>query len=781
MILLRPSTLSRLWSFAGIVSIFLCQILVSSSCAQPTGASEGETKYITVMKVANNKAISTETILSKIKAKVGDRFSQDNLNDDLKRLYATEYFADVSIDVSGYEGGVAVTFIVEEKPTIDDIIFNGNNAFKAQKLKSLMKSRPNDMLNLSLLAQDVSEIKNFYVKKGYPLIEAKYTIDLEKETNRAKITVTVEEKVRVKVAKINIEGNKALKTNAIRKLLSTKPAWLFNPGIFNEEVLAEDIDKIKALYDDAGYLDTEATPKLDYSKDGTALDITINITEGKLYVVGNILIKGNLVLPEKDIKSKITMKPDKPFSNRMLRADIVNIRQYYYQFGYMNAVVDVERDLNQETGKIDITYNIEARDPVYVGKIEIHGNVRTKDIVIRRELRIYPGERFNGDKIRRSKERLYNLGFFEEINFDTEPTQTPDIQNLIITVKETKTGEFSFGGGYSSIDLLVGFVEVTQKNFDILNFPTFGGGGQALSVRAEIGMVRNNFNISWTDPWIFGWPYSFGFDVYRTSHNKRGDIGWAYDEARTGGDARFGKEFTDNFRGGLTYRLEQVRISDVIDNASKDFKDEEGTNVISGLMLEMAYDTRDNVFNPGKGFIMAGSIENAGGVLLGDKDFVKGTATASFYHTFFERFVLEVKGRMGLENAYWNSDEVPIYERFYAGGANTIRGYKERRVGPRDPGSNEPIGGEAILLGNAELTFPLYEKILKGAVFCDVGNVWRRAEDFVVGGGYRSGVGLGVRVKTPIGPVRLDWGYPLVRNYEDEHTGEFYFSMSRGF
>jgi outer membrane protein insertion porin family len=174
-------------------------------------------------------------------------------------------------------------------------------------------------------------------------------------------------------------------------------------------------------------------------------------------------------------------------------------------------------------------------------------------------------------------------------------------------------------------------------------------------------------------------------------------------------------------------------------------------------------------------------MENAGGIILGDKDFVKGTAQAALYHTFFEKFVLELKGRMGLENAYGNSDEVPIYERFYAGGANTIRGYKERRVGPRDYGSDEPIGGEALLLGNVEVTFPVYEKILKGAIFYDVGNVWRRAEDLAIGGGYKHGIGAGIRVKTPIGPVKVDYGFPLVANYDDQRSGEFYFSMSRGF
>jgi outer membrane protein insertion porin family len=749
--------------------------------AFPQGPTDEE-RVVTAVKIEGNKSISGETVLSKVKTKAGDKFSQDVINEDIKRLYGTEFFTDVSVDVKDKSPGqAAVTFIVKEKPVIDDIVFKGNTAFRAQKLKSTMKSKPNEMLNLVLLTQDMSDLRSLYIKKGYPQVEIKYELDIDKETNKARVTVIINEKTRVRVEKIDIKGNKAIKTADIRKVMGTKTAWLFSTGNFNEDTFQEDMEKIKSMYDDKGYLDAVIEPELDYSQDGTELSITLDITEGKQYKIGDMTIKGNLVLPEKDVRSKISMRPGKPFSNRQLRVDVVSVRQFYYRYGYMNVAVEVDKQLNASTGDIDIIYDIDAREPVYVGKIEIRGNIRTKDVVVRRELRVYPGDRFNGDKIIRSKERIYNLGFFENVSFDTEPTDTPDVQNLVVTVKETKTGEFSFGGGYSSVDMLIGFVEITQRNFDILNWPYFTGAGQYLAIKAELGMVRNNFNISWTDPWILGWPFSFGFDAYNTSHNKSGDVGWAYDEMRTGGDLKLGKNLTDELRADLVYRLERIKISNIDDNSSQDLKDESGSNNVSSLLLDMTYDSRDNVFNPGRGWIVNGSIENAGGIILGDKNYIKGTAGVSFYYTFFERFVLELKGRAGMESAYGKSDSVPIYERFFAGGINTIRGYKERRVGPRDPGSNEPIGGDSIFLANAELTFPLYENMLKGAVFYDIGNVWQRSGDFIRGGNFKAGTGVGVRVKTPLGPVRVDWGYPLNSNYDDERTGEFYFSMSRGF
>ncbi|MDP3791196.1 MAG: outer membrane protein assembly factor BamA [Candidatus Omnitrophota bacterium] len=766
---------------ASVICIGLIQFyFAAASYSQPEG---NDGKIIKSIAVKNNRAISTETILSKMKTKAGEAFSQVVVNEDLKRLYATDYFTDVSIDGEPYEDGINITIFVEEKSVIGDITFKGNKAFTTQKLKQSMKSKPDEMLNMSLLAQDIAEMRSMYIKKGYPTVDIKYELDVDKELNKTKIIIAVEEKTRIRVTKVNVAGNEHLKTPKIIKVLGTKPAWLFNPGVFKEDVLDEDLEKIKALYDNMGYLDVEVSPKLDYSPDGSEMYVTFEVKEGKQYLVGNIDVAGNIVLKEKEVRSRIKMKPGKPFSRGSLRDDMLGVRDLYFQYGYMDAVVDIDQNVNQSTGNMDLTYTIDPKEVVYVGKIYIRGNVKTREVIIRRELRVYPGDKFNGAKIKRSKERLYNLGLFEDISFDTEPTNVPQVHNMIVNVKETKTGEFSFGGGYSSVDQFLGFVEVGQRNFDILNFPTFTGGGQNLVIRAEIGMVRQNYNIGWVDPWIFGWPYMFGFDMYRTSHTRQLEVGWAYDETRTGFDLKAGKELTEHLRADAMYRLENVDIGSIPNYASSSFRNEEGSNYVSAISGQLTQDTRDNVYNPGHGYILNGGLEDAGGIFGGDKNYVKGTATAAFYHTFFEKFVLEFKGRAGWATSYGSSDEVPIYERFYAGGANTIRGYKERKVGPRDTGSDEPIGGDALLIGNAEITFPIYEKILKGAIFYDFGNVWADTKDFLVGGGYKSGAGIGIRVNTPVGPFRLDWGYPLVKNNtnDDSESGEFYFSISRGF
>ena len=737
-------------------------------------------KTIAIIKVKGNKAISSATILSKVKVKPGDVFSQEQLNADLKRLFSLGFFTDISIDVEDYETGVAVTFVVVEKPLISQIIFVGNKAIRPEKLKKEMKSTENEMLDETKLNTDIEQIKSMYKKRGYQLAEAKYKIDVDKEKNTAKVTITIDERTRVKIKKINFAGNKNISSRKLLKTISTRPDTFFTSGYFKEETFQTDMEKLKVLYESSGFLDASITHKIQYDSTRRWMDLTIEINEGKKYIVGDISIKGNVIFPEKEVRLKFKMTTKQAFSQSGLKQDILNIQQFYYQKGYMLAQVDGSSTLNPQTGKVDITYSITEHELIYIDKIKIKGNIKTKDVVVRRELRSYPGERFDGDKLRRSKERLYNLGYFEEVNLDTQPGTAPNKQDLVVTVKETKTGEFSFGGGFSSVEQLVGFVSITQKNFDLLNFPTFTGDGQKLRVMGEFGTIRENYELGWTEPWIFDMPLLFGFDAYQRTRSRRAGLGYGYEEQRKGGDLRFGKEFNDYLTADAMYTREDVNIEDVSSDASADLRAEEGKNRLSKMLFSLTQDTRDNIFNPSTGYIISGSVEGAGGILGGSKDFTKYIANSSVYFTHFEKLVLELQGRAGIADAFGNSTKVPIYERFYAGGTNTIRGYRERRIGPKDSISGDPIGGESFMLGNAEYTFPLYEKVIKGAVFYDIGNVWAKWDD-IGKGGFKSGTGVGVRIKTPIGPVRLDFGYPLSKVTGEKKTGRVHFTLSQGF
>ena len=768
---------------AVLITIFSSGLVMAAD--DSTIPAMGEKRVVDIQ-IKGNYAISSATILNKLKLKPGDAFEESALNKELKRLYAMGFFSDVFVETEDLPEGVIVVFTVVEKPIIDNIEFRGNARLKSGRLTKKVTIQKGDLLDLNLISQDVAAIRGYYVEEGYSSVSVDYDIETEAETGRANVIFVIDEGMPSRVKTIKIEGNKNIPSGELLKLMATKTAWWFiRKGSFDEDQFQADLNRIKAYYRSKGFLDASVNSRRDYSEDGKDMYLTVVVSEGQKYLVGEITIQGDLVFTEEEIYKKIKMKPGDDFDYEKIKEDIEAVRSVYYDAGYMDAEVDLQHKYNASTGRMDMMYVITPHQIIYVGKINVLGNTKTKDKVVRRELRLYPGERYDGEKLKKSKERIYNLGFFEDVYFDTVPTSEPNVKDLNVTVKETKTGEFSFGGGYSSVDSFLGFVQIGQKNFDIMNFPRFTGSGQNLTIRAELGVSRSNYLVSWTDPWIFDYPYLFGFDFYRNEHKRYGDTGYGYDETRTGGSLRLGKEITDYIGTSLIYNLEEVEIGNIPDNATNDLKKEEGKNWISRATWNIGLDTRDNKYSPTKGFNTGFSLENAGGFMGGDKDFIKGWLHGAYYQSILPsmlpRVVLELKGRTGMVESYGDSDEVPIYERFFAGGATTIRGYEQRGVGPRDRGTNTALGGEAMVVGNVEVSFPIYKNLVKGAVFYDVGNVWADATKIFSGADYKQGTGVGLRVKTPIGPVRLDYGYPLNRNYDDKREGQFYFSVSHGF
>ncbi len=763
-----------------IISLFIFFLIglgILSSCFSQEISSSP--KAITSLQVTGNLTVSSATVLSKIQTRAGQDFSQQQLDEDLKRLYATGYFMDIKIDLRETPEGMTVIFNVKERPIIESVSFEGNRIFRSEKLAKSISSKANDFLDPRQIKQDISEIARMYKDRGYNQVGIEDKVDVDPATNYAKVKFLIKEEFRVRIRRVYTEGNRAYSRAKLLRLVKTKSTGIFRSGVFKPEVLEEDVERLKVFYQNSGYMDITISTSIESDKRGRWMYVRFKIDEGKKYLVGDINFSGNTVYKNEEIKRKLRMTRYKPFSQEGLRQDISNIQSLYFDKGYISVEVEVRTQIVENTDKIGIEYKIIENEIAYVEKIDVRGNVKTKDLVIRRELRLFPGDKFDGRKLKRSKGRLNNLGYFEEINFDIEPGTTPDKKNLVVSVKETKTGEFSFGAGYSSVDQFVGFVEVVQRNFDIFNFPYFTGAGQSLRLRTQIGTVRQDFELSFTEPWIFGYPYSFGFDLYQRTREREHDIGYAYDEDRQGGDLRVGKEFTDYTRGDLVYRMDKIKISNIVSNVSDDLRSEEGDNTISSLLFKLTQDTRDNVFEPKEGYVISGSVECAGGPFGGDKDFARYIVATNWFFTHFEKLVLELRLRGGIAGDYGDSSSVPIYERFYAGGANTIRGYKERRVGPKDANTDDPIGGEAMLLGTVEYSFPIVENI-KGAVFYDTGNVWSQASDFA-SGTFKSSVGTGVRINTPIGPIRLDFGYGLDPDPGEKKAGRFHFSMGQRF
>ncbi|MDO8730328.1 MAG: outer membrane protein assembly factor BamA, partial [Candidatus Omnitrophota bacterium] len=437
---------------------------------------------VTSVEVEGNKIVSTATILTKIKTRPGDRMSQQTVDEDIKRLYSTGFFSDVSADIRPLQGGQMVRFIVQERPLVSGVVITGHRNFREAKLREEIKTKEQELLDRRELKQDVDRLKQLYRTKGFHLAEVATDVKVDEATNKATVFFTISEGGKLKVRRIQFEGNEHISTRRLRRAMATKQAWSFiTPGYYRPEVLKEDEERVKVLYRSQGYSDAQAVAESNLDEKKHWMTIFVKVTEGPLYTVGEITFQGVRQIPMDLVQEELALKTGEPFSQDKMYEDVGKIQAAYFSKGYMAASVDPATALNPLTQKVDLTYTVTEGSIAIVGRIIVKGNVKTKDKVIRRELRLNPGDRYDGEKLRRSKERLYNLGYFEEVTMETVPSEDqPDQRDLVVNVKESKSGEFSLGGGFISVDRLNSFSEITQRNFYLFNWTTFVCGCQEL-------------------------------------------------------------------------------------------------------------------------------------------------------------------------------------------------------------------------------------------------------------------------------------------------------------
>lgn len=731
--------------------------------------------------IEGNNRISDATIISNIKARAQQPYNENVVNGDVKTLFGLGFFENIEVEKIKRPDGLEVIFTLHEKPVVKQIVVSRTRYIKKRNILETLETmdlKEGSFFDEFKIKKSLEKITDMYRKKGFSTTSAAYTTEIDQADNSLVLNVTIDEQKIARIRRIVFKGNTSFAEKRLKKLIKTRERALIKRGVFKQDVLEDDIERLKDFYIEQGFSEVKVEGSWDFI--GSEVYITFKIDEGERYNLGKIDVTGNVEIGRDDLFPLLKLKEDDIFITSKVEVQALALQSYYFDKGYIFAQVRPISFLNPDTGKVDITFQINENEINYVEMIMIRGNERTKDKVIRRELRIAPGDKFEGEKIKKSRQRLENLGFFEDIRFDTEPSARPNWQNLVVEVNEAKTGYLSFGGGYSSIDEFVGFVELRQRNFDYQNWQTFTGAGQDLSIAASFGTLTEAYELSFTNPYVFDSPYSFGFDVYRRQHKREEDVGYGYDSDTRGGALRVGREFSDTVKAGITYRLETVEISDVVADATQELKDEVGENDLSSLELNFSWDTRDNVFNPTQGQHLSNTFQMTGGALGGDKDFFKLYSRYSIFFPLINRSVLELRARAGWADPFSGTPKVPIYERFFAGGSNTIRGYHERKIGPIDSVTEDPIGGESLFIGNVEYTYPLTD-FLKTAVFFDTGNVWAKNSDFL-SGNLKSSVGLGLRVKTPLGPISLDYGWPLdIEPGEEGKEGRFHFSISRGF
>lgn len=730
------------------------------------------------IQVQGNKHVKKRTILSKVTSKKGDYYSEAVLQEDIRNIYKLGLFEDVTLDIEeippkteGETPGVIVTFIITEKKIIKKIEFIGNKKLSRSKLLEEISSVKGESFDRGQLSLDAQTIELIYKDKGYANVEVEPYSIFDEKSGKQVITFYIKEGKRVLIKKVTVEGTHVFKEKKIRKKMKTK-----RKKVFKQDVLDEDLQAIEQFYKNKGYLKVKVfEPEITHSEDLTELFVKVSLDEGMRYRVGSIAFEGYTVYTLKKLKKQIKLKLRKVFKQEKLDETLQGLQELYADKGYLRMKVNTREITDETTGIVDFTFQIVEGDVVFVDRIYVEGNTYTKEKVIRREILLKEGDPFSARKVRRSIERIMNLGFLDDVQIDIQQPEAIDRADVVFEVKEGKPGMLTAGAGFSSIDGLLGTLQISHINMF--------GRGQRLNLMYEFGERRQSYDIGYTEPWFMDRPVSVGVDVFDVTRKRQfGTDFSAYRERRRGGNLRVGPRLTDTLSLNFTYSFEQIRIFDVDTEHAESI--ESTTQNSSSVISTISYDTRDSIFDPTRGHNESLSVQVSGGPFGGDVHFYKPIARASYHVTTFWKFVLSLSGRVGyLESFPPSKDKDIFYERFYVGGGESVRGYDYRgEIGPRE-------GGQIMGVFNLEYGFPLVQEhkrtILQFAVFADAGGAWRNSRDVSLKIGtperyMKSGMGFGLRFKTPVFPIRLDWAYGF-NHRPGEDLSQFYFTIGNVF
>ncbi len=735
---------------------------------------------------------SDALVRANLRVKEGDKYSTAAIDAGEANLYKTGYILNVQVTEDFTPDGVNLKYILLGKPKVTEITIAGNTKFSTRKIRKKLTTKVDEPLDEPKLFTDVEEIKKMYQKAGYPQTEVKYIMNTDQRAGRSAVIFEIKESPKVRVIDVYFAGANAFSQKKLRKVIKTRRHWMFSwltgTGVIKKDVLDDDKEKLADFYRSDGYIDFDLREVRYLYETPRKLVVYFIIYEGRQYRVGAIDFKGFTLFTTNEASKRLKMNVGSIFTPKGFAENVQAMEDLYGAKGYIDVqygrTLRVIKKPNTQTGTIDLTYEVQEGNKSYIEKIEIRNNTKTKDRVIRRELAVSPGEVFDMTRVKLSQRRLEGLNYFERVDTDAEPDPNlpPDRKNLTVSVAEKPTGNFAIGAGYSSLDNLVGFVEITQGNFDLFNPPKFMGGGQKLRLRAQVGARVQDYQLTVIEPWFLGKKLEFSTDLYHREL-RYVSIHGLYDERRTGARLGLRRALGSDFLiGGVSYTLENVGIINVDTNAPPSIQAEEGDRLVSKVGLSLTYDTRDNYLNPTRGTRTELRTELAGGPFGAETDFYKiELGTAWFIPGFFTNHVFEIRGRAGFVDSYGNSDRVPLFDRFFLGGINSLRGYRYREVGPREPtfdGDFEPVGGNTYWYGSAEYRIPIVKQ-LKFAVFYDIGMVYPNAFDFTPGVGnefYNDNWGVGILLDLPIGPLRLDYGIPIHSDRENRSSGRFQFS-----
>src|SRR6056297_258789 len=737
-----------------ILAISLCLIFITSLAPASVTVKD--------VQIKGNQRIEDDAISRVVETRPGDAYDEKQLSRDIESIFAMGYFDDIRVETETEPDGKVVIFRVEEKPTIKLIEVSGNRVYEDQEIKDNIDITSGSILNIFRIKRNIKQIETLYQEKNYHNVKVTYTVE-ELDHNQANLEFQIDEGKKLRIREIRFEGNEAFDDKILKKKMKTSKkgffSWLTGSGDLDTETLNQDMMKLSDFYHNNGYAEARiGEPEIIYKDNWIYIEIKID--EGKRFKMGEVRLAGDLIQPAESLHEKLASPEEEYFNRQAIRQDVMTLSDVYSDDGYARADIVPEIQKQEEAQVIDIIFHIQKNEPVYFERIVIEGNTKTRDKVIRRELEVYEGEKYDGSGLKKSIRELYRLDYFQDVKVRRQQGSADDQMILNIQVEEKPTGTFSFGGGYSGVDGMYVMTSISERNLF--------GRGQHLDFRIQAGGSSQQYDISFTEPWLFDTQLSMTVEANKWERDYD-----EYDRDSRGGALRFGYPVFDYTRAYIQYAYDVSTI----DNVTEAFKSviAEGELVESSVSTSLVYDSRNRRFNPTEGSKHRLTLEYAG--IGGDIGFTKVTAETGWYFPLFWKTVGFLHGETGYVTR--NAGKIlPDYERFYLGGINSLRGFDWRDVSPlNDEGI--AIGGEKYVQFNVEYLVPLLmEQGLVGLVFYDTGNAY--AEGPIKLDEMRESWGYGIRWYSPIGPLRLERGHILDRK-EDEDSSRWEFSIGGSF
>ncbi|CAK7003636.1 MAG: Outer membrane protein assembly factor BamA [Desulfovibrio sp.] len=732
-------------------------------------------EMIAAVQVRGTRVLDPDVVLMRINTRKGDAIDLNAIDQEVKRIWDLGYFSDVTASIEPHPDGLHLVYTVQEKPRIESIVVEGNDDIDADDILAAMSTRTGSVLNEKLLAEDLLKIREVFRKEGYYLGTVDHRIDTRQNGASAALVLSVNEGNKLYIKEVKLDGVNKLSESDVKKQLYIAErgwlSWITGTGVLREEMLDRDSSAIAQYYLNQGFMDIAVgAPKVEYEEDG--IRVTFPINEGERYRIGAVSYAGDLIDTDETLRKQTGLDDvaakNGYFSLELMQADAKSLTDFYSEFGYAFAEVNPHpKKLDDGTATVDIIYEIQKKQKVYIRQAVIEGNTRTRDNVILRELRLADGDLFVGSKLKRSTQRLNRLDFFEVAEAELVPTAREEEVDLKIKVKEKSTGAIMGGFGYSTYSAFGVTGTIMEKNLF--------GKGYYTAFQAYFSDRYTSYNFTFNNPRVNDTNLAFGFDLYNTEQDF-----WDYEKDTTGGRVRLGYPVGEYSSVGVSYRLDQYRLYDFDDDASEVIKRYDGRRWTSSAAISFARNTTDR-YQPTTGTINRIGAEYGGGFLGGDDDFIIFTAEHHSYYELRQHHVLHMRLKGGL--AYKNGDEeIPVFERFWMGGMDSLRGYRSRDIVPRDPDTDDRIGGTRMAFGNFEYIWTIAPQLGVNIVpFFDIGFNIDADNDYDWNDEVLKSVGVELRWRSPMGDLRFAYGYPLDEDRKGNRDGRFEFSVGQFF